>query len=174
MIHVFLKDHTKNFWQIMLSHEINNEFLFDLDQYTKNNIIKWWHLDIWLSDFNDVEFPLEKLDKLYNDFDILEKNIDEIIWMIPLPKKIWGFDWYYWDWYVSILEWWKQDFKKYFPEVSDEKIENMINYWNLIDNVPDNYTKNFTKQDMLLIISLIKKKILEAKEKNETLVFSGD
>gem|GEM_PF-4149190 len=41
MIHVFLKDHTKNFWQIMLSHEINNEFLFDLDQYTKNNIIKW-------------------------------------------------------------------------------------------------------------------------------------
>jgi hypothetical protein len=32
----------------------------------------------------------------------------------------------------------------------------------------------FTPSDMLLIISLIKKKILEAKEKNETLVFSGD
>jgi hypothetical protein len=42
---------------------------------------------------------------------------------------------------------------------------------------PDNEIygiKDFLPSDMLLIISLIKKKILEAKEKHETLVFSGD
>ena len=157
----------------MLSHEINNEFLIHLDIHTKNNITKWWHLDVSFWNFANVEFPLEKLDKLYRAFDILEKNIDEIIDMIPLPTKIWEFDWYYWDWYVSVLEWWTKDFKKYFPDIRDEKIETMIKNWNLVDN-EENYIKNFTKKDMLLIISLIKKKILEAKEKWETLVFSGD
>ena len=36
------------------------------------------------------------------------------------------------------------------------------------------WEKEFTKEDMLLLIDLIKKKILEAKERNLPLVFSGD
>jgi hypothetical protein len=61
------------------------------------------------------------------------------------------------------------EFKRYFSHIDDQEIQDIVNCENMIQEPTP-----FTKQDMLLIISLIKKKILEAKEKNETLVFSGD
>ena len=173
MIHVFLKNNLKDFWYIMLPYEINNEFLFDIDQYTKKNISKWGKLNIWVSDFKDLEFLPEKLNKLYNDFEVLEKNLDEIIKVIPLPKTIWNFDGHYWDWYISFIKWWEKELKKSFPNMDNNKIKDLIDEKNLIDWDND-YIKTFTKKDMLLIIWLIKKKILEAKEKWETLIFSWD
>jgi hypothetical protein len=131
----------------MIPHEINNEFLIHVHWYTKEKETPWGNLGVWVSDFADVEFPPEKLDQIYHDFDVLEKNLDEIIKIVPLPPKIGVFDWYYIPWFISDA-----------TNLNDEV------FW----------TKEFTKSDMLLIISLIKKKILEAKEKNQTLVFSGD
>jgi hypothetical protein len=72
--------------------------------------------DFWA----DVEFPPEKLDRLYHDFDMLEKNIDEIIKVVPLPKKIWGWESYY-PWFVSIYEGWIDDFKKNFQKFENNK-----------------------------------------------------
>lgn len=131
----------------MIPHEINNEFLWNAWRAAREWKVSWV-IDVpsfW--DFADVEFPPEKLDQLYHDFDILERNIDEIVKVVPLPQKIGVFDWYYIPWFISDA-----------TNLNDEV------FW----------TKEFTPSDMLLIISLIKKKILEAKEKNETLVFSGD
>lgn len=169
MIVLHLKnDNLQTRWFVQLPHEINNEFLFHVDQYTKENSTTWWYLNVWTSDFGNIEFPPDKLDKLYRDFDILEKNLGEIIKIIPLPKKIWGWESYY-PGFVSFYEEWRYEFKKYFPWVSDTEIEDIIHWRNWIEHPTD-----FTSLNMLLIISLIKKKILEAKEKNETLVFSGD
>lgn len=168
MISLTLKDHIKNFWYVTLPYEINNEFLFNVDQYTKKNATPWWHLDVWASDFADVEFPPEKLDQLYHDFDVLEKNLDEIIKTVPLPEKIGGWESYQQD-FLFIKNEWREDFNKYFPNKKNDFIDGIINFRGYIEK-----PTSFTKSDMLLIISLIKKKILEAKEKNETLVFSGD
>lgn len=150
MIECFLKNRDLNDYIVILPHEINNEFLFDVDQYTKNHTTEWGHLDIWASDFWSVEFPLEKLDKLYNDFEVLENNLDEITKIVPLPEKVWNFDWMFYAWYRTNI--WFQ---------------NRVALWTW-------WYKNFDKEDMIYLISLIKKKILEAKEKWEALVFSGD
>lgn len=155
----------------MLPHEINNEFLWNAWRAAREWKISWV-IDVpsfW--DFANVEFPPEKLDQLYHDFDVLEKNLDEIIKIVPLPKKIGIFDGYYYEWFThyrpSDLTKLKEYLDKYkqwlYPEFEEDKMNIYIDH-------PD----IFTPSDMLLIISLIKKKILEAKEKNETLVFSGD
>ena len=173
MIHVFLWNGWKDPWYIMLPHEVNNEFLWNAWRAARawkirwvNDIPSFW--DFWL-----VKYPPEKLDKLYKDFEVLEQNLDEIIKVVPLPKTIWNFDWHYWDWYISFIKWWEKELKKSFPNMSNKEIKDLINEKNLVD-WDDEYIKEFTKEDMLLIISFIKKKILEAKEKWETLVFSGD
>ncbi len=131
----------------MIPHEINNEFLWNAWRAAREWKIPWVFDIPSFWDFADVEFPPEKLNQLYHDFDILEKNINEVIKVVSLPPKIGVFDWYYIPWFISDA-----------TNLNDEV------FW----------TKEFTPSDMLLIISLIKKKILEAKEKNEALVFSGD
>lgn len=168
MITVYLKKSYKTGWFIVLPHEINNGFLWNAWRLAKEWKIKWIINIPSFWDFWAVEFPVEKLDKLYNDFEILEKNLDNIIKIIPLPKQIW-----WWESYpvgfISFYKEWAKEFKKYFPECDFEYINWIIDYKNYVEK-----PTNFTKEDMLLIISLIKKKILEAKEKWETLVFSAD
>ena len=173
MIHIFLKNNLKDFWYIMLPHEINNEFLWNARRAVEGWKIKWAKYIPSFWDYWDVEYSIEKLSKLYKDFEILEKNLDEIIKIIPLPKTIWNFDGHYWDWYIAFIKWWEKELKRSFPNMDNNKIKDLIDEKNLID-WDNNYIKTFTKEDMLLIISLIKKKILEAKEKWETLVFSWD
>lgn len=172
MIWIRLWDIYKNTWFIMLPYELNIDFFYKIEEYTRNNPIKYWHLNIKYNDFwADKEFQLEKLDKLYNDFEMLEKNIDEIIKIIPLPKKIWAFDGYYRGGFIyyrpSNLNKLKVYLDKYkewlYPEYEEEKL-----------NIYKEWTKDFTKDDMLLIISLIKKKILEGKEKWEGLIFVSE
>jgi len=173
MIHVFLWDGWKDPWYIMLPHEINNEFFSPASTAAEEWKIKWINFIPYFWDFWDVEYPVEELGKLYKDFEVLEQNLDKITKVVPLPKTIWNFDGHYWDWYISFIEWWKEQLKKSFPEMNNNEILDLINEKNLVD-WDDEYIKNFTKEDMLLIIELIKKKILEAKEKWETLVFSWD
>ncbi len=172
MIRVTLKDAYKNTWSVMLPYEINNDFFIYVSLYTKKNSTSFGYLNIWMNDFwADVEFPPEKLDQLYHDFDVLEKNLDEIIKLVPLPEKIGVFDDYYYEWFthyrpadLNKLKEYLDQYKQWlYPEYKEDKMNTYIDH-------PD----IFTPSDMLLIISLIKKKILEAKEKNETLVFSGD
>ena len=168
MIWIFLKTNYKIWWFVTLPHEINNEFLFNLDQYTKKNPTSWWYLEVWASDFGSIEFPPDKLDKLYHDFDILEKHLDEIIKIVPLPKVIGWWEWYH-KGFVSFYKEGVDEVRKYLPQIREDEIQDIVNCENMIQQpVP------FLESDLLLIISLIKKKILEAKEKNETLVFSGD
>ncbi len=169
MITVYLKKSYKTGWFIVLPHEINNEFLWNAWRAARDWEIHWVNNIPSFNDFwVDVEFPIEKLDNLYNDFEILERNLDGIIKIVPLPKKIW-----WWESYpigfISFYEEWIEEFKKYFPESTQEYIDWIISYKSYIEE-----PTQFTKEDILLIISLIKKKILEAKEKWETLVFSGD
>ena len=174
MIHIFLKNNLKDFWYIMLPHEINNEFLSKVFLSMKEwNMKNYWFRLIFNDFWAPVEFNVDKLDKLYTDFEVLENNLDEIIKVIPLPKTIWNFDGHYWNWYISFIKWWEKELKKSFPNMDNNKIKDLIDEKNLIDWDND-YIKTFTKKDMLLIIWLIKKKILEAKEKWETLIFSWD
>ena len=150
MIECCLKNRELNDYIVILPHEINNEFLFDIHQYTKKNPTLFGYLGVWASDFGSIEFPPEKLDQLYHDFDLLEKNLDEIIKLVPLPKMVWCFDWMMYVGYRTNIG-----------------FDNYVELWTW-------GWKYFDKKDMLYLLSLIKTKILEAKEKNETLVFSGD
>ena len=169
MIRIFLRKTYKTWWFVTLPHEINNEFLWNAWRSARDWKIKWIINIPSFNDFwDDVEFSLNKLDKLYNDFEILEKNLDEIIKVVPLPKKIWWWEWYNKS-FISFNKEWIEEFKKYFPNFPENDINDIVNHKNMIENPTD-----FTKEDMLQIISLIKKKIKEAKEKWETLVFSGD
>lgn len=133
---------------IAIPHEINNQFTFNLDKYTLNNSYKWGHLDIWMSDHREFNIPIKKLDKLIKDYEILENNLDEVIKIIPLPKIIWKDDWYYYPWFI---------------DYTNDRIDREIFE-----------TKDFIKEDMLLLIKLIKGKAKEAKEKNVPLIFSWD
>lgn len=168
MIHVILWNWSNDSWYVTLPHEINNEFLWNAWRAAKEWKIKGISYIPSFWDFWTVEFSVEKLDKLYNDFEILEKNLGEIIKIVPLPKKIW-----WWEAYSPkfIVTWEdsKKEFKNSFSFMDDEEIEYLIHKSDIIEKPTD-----FTKEDMLLIILLIKKKILEAKEKWETLVFSAD
>lgn len=150
MISIYLKDSYKWDWSIQIPHEINNEFLWNARKAAESWKIKWIKYLPSFSDFWIVEFPVEKLDKLYEDFDTLEKNLNEIVEIVPLPKVVGTFDgmlyvWYrtniWFDNYVELWTWWGQ---------------------------------YFDTEHMLYLIWLIKQKILEAKAKWETLVFSGD
>lgn len=151
MIECCIKNRDLNDHIVILPHEINNEFLWDAWRAARNWEIKWVYDVPSFSDFwAPVEFSVWELDKLYSDFEVLEKNLDEIIKIVPLPEKVWCFDGILFVWYRTNI--W---------------FDNYIELWTW-------WYKFFDKQDMLYIISLIKKKILEAKEKWETLIFSGD
>lgn len=134
---------------ITLPYEINNSFFWPLNIEMNNwGMINYW-FKIRYNDFSgDVIISPEKLDQHLSAYETLEKNLDNIIKIVPLPKKVWTFDWYYYPWFIEYI---------------DDKIDREI-YGE----------KDFTKQDMLLLIDLIKIKILEAKEKNVALIFSGD
>lgn len=169
MIRIRLKKTYKIWWFITMPHEINNEFLWHASQQIKTWIINWMNNFPSFNDFwADVEFSFNDLDKLYNEFELFEEKLDEIIKIVPLPKKIWWWEWYNKQ-FVFFYEYWIEEAKKYLPYLTDNEIDDIVNHKNMVQELTD-----FTKQDMLLIISLIKKKILEAKEKWETLVFSGD
>jgi len=169
MIRVYLNDTYKNWWFITLPHEINNEFLWNARISAESWQIQW--IDT-IPSFNDfwapIKFSLKELDILYTNFEILEENLDEIIKVVPLPQKIWGWEWYNKQ-FVFLYEDWIKETNKYLPYLSNKEIQDIINRENMIQE-----PTNFKKEDMLLIISLIKKKILEAQEKWETLVFSWD
>jgi len=169
MIRVYLKNVDKDLWRVTLPHEINNEFLSNAGRAARSWDIKW------VSDipsFNDfwapVEYWVSSLDKLYQDFEVLEKNLDKIVEIVSLPRKIWWWEWYNRQ-FISFNKDWIKEIKKYFPKITEQEISDIIHRENMIQELT-----SFTRNDMLLIISLIKKKILEAKEKWETLVFSGD
>jgi len=150
MIECCLKNRELNDYVVILPHEINNEFFRKIRwsiQTWEINLINYFPI---LNDFWTVEFSVEELDKLYKDFEILEENLDEIIKIVPLPKMVWTFDWMLYVWYRTNV-WF------------DNYVELWTGWW-----------KYFNKEDILYLLSLIKKKILEAKEKNETLIFSGD
>ncbi len=150
MIECCLKNRDLNDYIVILPHEINNEFLGNAGRAARAWKISGVHDVPSFWDFGNVEFPPEKLDQLFHDFDTLEKNLDEITKIVPLPKMVWCFD--------GIL------FVGYRTNVG---FDNYVELWTW-------GWKYFDKDDFLYLISLIKKKILEAKEKNETLVFSGD
>jgi len=137
-------------WNINIPHEINNLFLFAVDRYTKNNDIVWKHLNIWLSDFWKVEFVPEEIDNLVESYEILIENFDKINGIIPIPDKVWMFDWYIDVWYIT-----SPDF------------DNFVELWTW-------WCKYFNKKEFILLISLIKKMAIEAKEKNKNLVFIWD
>lgn len=150
MIEICIKKRIKNDYIVVIPHEINNEFLWDVRRLAESWKIDWVNFVPSFSDFWTVEFSVNKLDKLYNDFEVLEQNLDEIIKIIPLPKMVWCFDGMLYVWYRTNIGF-------------DNYIE--LGTWG---------GKYFDKEDMLYLIWLIKAKILEAKEKGETLVFSGD
>lgn len=169
MIRIFLKSYEKDLWRVTMPHEINNEFLWRASQEIKSWKISGMENFPSLNDFwADVEFWVNELDKLYNEFELLEKSLDEITKIIPLPKKVWGWERYNKQ-FINFYEYWVAEVKKYLPYLSDEEIRDITNKENMIQELTD-----FTQEDMLLIISLIKKKILEANEKWEILVFSWD
>ena len=150
MIWINFKNNSDDF-SIVMPQEINNEFLWNAWRAARNWKIKWvndipsfW--DFWAP----VEFTIDKLDKLYSDFEVLEQNLDEIIKIVPLPKMVWTFDWMLYVWYRTNV--W---------------FDNYVELWTW-------WWQYFDKEDMLYLIWLIKKKILEAKEKWETLIFSWD
>jgi len=169
MIRIYLKKTYKTWWFITMPHEINNEFLWSASQEIKIWKINGMQSLPSLNDFwADVEFWVNELDKLYSEFELFEKKLDEIMKIISLPKKIWWWEWYNKQ-FVFFYESWIQEAKKYLPYLSENEINDIVNRNNMIQE-----PTIFTKEDILLIISLIKTKILEAKEKWEALVFSWD
>lgn len=104
-----------------------------------------WFWDYWVREFQGSE-----VDMLYGDLKIYEYHIDEITQIIALPKFIWCEDRFLYIGYKTPMD-----------------FDNYVELWTWGG-------KYFDKKDFLYLISLIKKKILEAKEKNEILVFSGD
>ena len=153
MIDIYIWQSEQNKHSIWMPYEINNEFLWNARRAAEEWKIKWVNYTPSFNDFwTPMEFLWKELDKLYNDFDILENNLDEIIKVVPLPKMIWAFDWSLYVWFKNPME-----------------FDNYVELWTW-----DYVWQYFDKKSMLYLIWLIKKKILEAKEKWETLVFSGD
>jgi len=150
MIWINFKNNSDNF-SIVMPHEINNEFLSKVFLSMKGwNMKNYWFRLIFNDFWAPIEFNVDKLDKLYADFEILEQKLDEIIKIVPLPKMVWTFDWMLYVWFKNPME-----------------FDNYVELWTW-------WWQYFDKEDMLYLIWLIKKKILEAKEKWETLVFSWD
>lgn len=136
----------KSNWSIIIPHEINNLFLWPARRAAESWKIEWINSIPSFWDYAKIVIDNSKLDEIYADFTLLENNLEKIIKIIPLPKKIWELDGYIFPWFVSIYM------------ETDEIYE----------------SKNFDKYDMLNLIRLIKIKILEAKEKKESLIFSWD
>ena len=137
---------SKNWWTIQIPHEINNNFFWLIYSAIQEWKIKDIDIHILYSDFWKVVISPNKIDKLIEDYTILEKHIDKIIKIIPLPKTIWDFDGHYYKWFLVSLKQYEE-----------------------IDGI-----KDFNKEDILYLIKLIKKKALEAKEKWKDLIFIWD
>ena len=150
MIECCLKNRDLNEYIVILPQDINDNFLWKAENATKEWKIKWVNYIRSFWTYWTIEFTVDKLDKLDNDFEVLEQNLDEIIKIVPLPKMVWTFDWILYVWYRTNV--W---------------FENYVELWTW-------WWQYFDKEDMLYLIWLIKKKILEAKEKWETLIFSWD
>lgn len=105
-----------------------------------------YNILVALNDFWDVVISPEKLDEYIGYYKLLKEHLDEIIKIIPLPKTIGDFDGWYEKWYCGTID---------------------------IDNSID-WTKDFTKEDMNLIIDLIIKKAEQAKQANSKLCFYWD
>jgi hypothetical protein len=171
MIEIHLKDYYKNTWSILMPHEINNEFLWNVWRAARDWKINWVYSFPFFWDFARVDFSPDKLDTLYDDYEILEQNLDAIIQIVPLPKEIWQFDIWFYPWFavyhpsnINDLKIWLDERKKWNHLPYEEEKKNIF-----IDD-----PKPCTKEDILLLIQLTKKMILDAKEKNETLCFSWD
>lgn len=158
----------RNGWTISIPHEVNNQFLWDVDRASKsvkndlsenktlNGFLEPFRFmlekkipyDIFvgLSDFWDVTIPPERLDEYIWYYRLLKEHLDEIAKIIPLPETIGDFDGWYDKWYVSTGN-------------ADNFIE---------------WSKEFTKEDMHLLIDLIIRKALEAKKENVPLRFLWD
>ena len=95
---------SKNWWTIQIPHEINNNFFWWIYSAIQEWKIKDIDIHILYSDFWKVVISPNKIDKLIEDYTILEKHIDKIIKIIPLPKTIWDFDGHYYKWFLVSLK----------------------------------------------------------------------
>jgi len=158
---------------ILIPHEVNNQFLGSAARYLfPNNQFLWkvarylfprhsrflWKTVRYLSpsnnliglgDYGTVVIISKQIDKYLKQLQILESKFDEIVKIIPLPKMIGLEDGHYYPGYLHRT----YDGKE--VDTVDEPLE-------------------FTKEEFFKLLNLIRKKALEAKEKNMNLVFSGD
>lgn len=144
MINCYVEDFPKN--SILIPWEINNSFLAPLHFSSKSK--KWilpYDIFLGLHDLWKVIIKFEKLNHYSQYLDSLEKNIDSIIKVIPLPENMWAWDGHYYEWFLS-----------------DEK-KNLVKWF-----------RSCKKSDILLLINLIRNKVLEAKNKQKSLIFWGE
>lgn len=131
---------------ILIPHEVNNQFFSKAGRFLfPESGIKG------SGDIGSVIIPTFEIDDYLAKLQVLEDNLDEIIKIIPLPETVGEWDGHYHP------EYWTSD-------VYDDRVE--LN--------TGERGKPFNKIEFLKILKLIRRKALEAKEKDMNLVFSGD
>lgn len=133
-----------------IPYEINHNFLFEIEKLINNWTIKLSNINIAWPDFWRGWQILNKpnLLKFISDCDYLEKWLDEIIKIVPLPEEIWKFD----DGYVEWFE--------------------MNNSWH--DFYIPSWIKKVNKNDIIILLWLMKKIAKKALEKWTWLQFVWD
>lgn len=85
-----------------MPHEINNQFLGEIDRGLLSKIIPYNFKLLGVSDFGDITIPPEKMAEYLIQLNTLIDNLDNVITYCPLPKTIWGFDGRMFEGYICV------------------------------------------------------------------------
>lgn len=155
---------TIGYYSIEIPYEINHNFLLEAHFKAQEWKIFWVNEVICFSDYGEwTIYDIWDIDNLILKLNDLEKNIDNIAKIVPIPKMIGMYDWRVIVWYES--------HKKY--NSSSHKWENINLFSNYVEILNGSYL-NCEKKDILYIIDLIRKLALRAKKINKPLVFIGE
>ena len=141
-------DNYKIWGYIVIPYEINNDFFIETEVKISEWKIKMDSINIsWPNFWRWWKLNWSEIISYIKDCELFEKNLDTIIKIIWLPKQIWRFDDYYIEWFIR-----------------DKINDNYVEFW----------IKEITKEDIILLLSLLKNKAKEAIEKWKTLEFIWD
>jgi len=141
-------ENTSNGWIIAIPYEINHNFILKY-QILAN---AWKQVEekilvAWPDYGKGYVLEWKQLDKYIKDCEYFKENLEEIMKKVPLPKWLWEYDDYYIEWFVSSCQ-----------------NNNYVEFWK----------KEITKEDILVLLSLLHKKANEAKEKGVAMEFIWD
>lgn len=149
------------YYSISIPYEINHDFLLKAKLLAQEGRIPWVHDVICFPDYGSgIKYEPNEIDWLLWEIKELEKNIDSISQIIPIPTMIWMSDGRVIVGYESY-------------RIYNSFQENWINtlpYSTYAEILPGSYV-NCERRDILYIFSLIKTLALKAKDLDKTLRF---